>query len=464
VVSVREFVAHLPPDKRELLAAPARLLPAKMRYGPVYERMAREIHKARTAPSWAKNTVDERLAETFRTARKTPYYGKGQHYDVLNRVATGDVSPREALAQLPILTRENLSAHYRDMLAAPERTVELSASSGTSGDPIFFLLDRDRGAREWAYVVDTWSSTGYQLGQWRVFFRGLDLPQDRPYFVMNSTGEIVVRIQTLGPDTVREYWELIEKRGIEYLHGYPSTLIYLARLLEDADFDTSWRYRIRGVLPVSEQYSTGQRDLLQRLFPNAKQAVFYGLSEKSAFATLDENFVYHPYPLYGHVELLHRDGQPVELGERGRIVTTTLDGRGMPLIRYDTGDSAELVGHDNVGTPLFKNILARRGREGLVKADGETFSTTPFNVHGHEFECVHRFKIRQEVPGKAVLLVQPSQKATEEDLEQFRQLMIRRTQNQVELDFELVDELPATLNGKFTLLDQRIPNAPSMWE
>ena len=32
-----------------------------------------------------------------------------------------------------------------------------------------------------------------------------------------------------------------------------------------------------------------------------------------------------------------------------------------------------------------------------------------------------------------------------------------------ELDFELVDELPATLNGKFTLLDQRIPNAPSMW-
>ena len=326
MVSIREFVAHLPPDKRELLAAPARLLPAKMRYGPVYERTAREIHKARTAPSWAKSTVDERLAETLCTARKTPYYGKGQHYDVLNRVAAGDVSPREALAQLPILRREDLSAHYRDMLAAPEKTVELSASSGTSGDPIFFLLDRDRGAREWAYVVDSWASTGYQLGQWRVFFRGLDLPQNRPYFVMNSTGEIVVRIQTLCPDTVREYWEMIAKRGIEYLHGYPSTLVYLARLLEDADFDTSWRYRIRGVLPVSEQYTPGQRDLLRRLFPNAKQAVFYGLSEKSVFASLDEDFVYHPYPLYGHVELLHRDGKPVELGERGRIVTTTLEG------------------------------------------------------------------------------------------------------------------------------------------
>ncbi|MEX3599169.1 phenylacetate--CoA ligase family protein [Kocuria carniphila] len=463
MVSIREFVAHLPPDKRELLAAPARLLPVKSRYGPIYQRTIREIEKGRTTPSWVLDTVDERLTETFRTAREAPYYTRGGHYDVLDRVTSGDVSTRDALSELPILTREDLSEHYRDMLAAPEKTVELSASSGTSGDPIFFLLDRNRGAREWAYVVDSWSSTGYQLGQWRVFFRGLDLPQHRPYFVMNSTGEIVIRIQTISPETVRECWELIEKRGIKYLHGYPSTFMYLARLLEDADFDTSWRFKIRGVMPVSEQYGPEQRDVLQRLFPNAKQAVFYGLSEKSVFAWLDDDFVYHPYPLYGHVELLNEDGTTVDVGERGRIVTTTLDGRGMPLVRYDTGDSAELIGHDEVGTPLFKNVLARRGREGLIKVDGKTFSTTPFNVHGHEFECVHRFKIRQDTPGKAVLLVQPSQKATEEDLEQFRQLMIRRTENQVELDFELVDELPATMNGKFTLLDQRIPNAPTAW-
>lgn len=463
MISIREFVAHLPPDKRELLAAPARLLPVKRRYGPIYERTKREIQKARTAPSWTEETVNARLADTFGTARKSPYYGRDARYQVLDDVTAGRLSPRDALATLPILTREELSTHYRDMLAAPEKTVELSASSGTSGDPIFFLLDRNRGAREWAYVVDSWSSTGYRLGQWRVFFRGLDLPQHRPFFVMNSTGEIVIRIQTIGPETIREYWEMIEKRGIEYLHGYPSTFMYISRLLEDADFDTSWRHRIKGVLPVSEQFGPEQRDVLRRAFPNARQAVFYGLSEKSVFAWLDDDFVYHPYPLYGHVELLNQDGSAVAVGERGRIITTTLDARGMPLVRYDTGDSAELVGHDQVGTPLFTNILARRGREGLIKADGQTFSTTPFNVHGHEFECVHRFKIRQDTPGKAVLLVQPSKKATEEELERFRQLMVRRTENQVELDFELVDELPATLNGKFTLLDQRIPNAPTVW-
>ena len=30
-------------------------------------------------------------------------------------------------------------------------------------------------------------------------------------------------------------------------------------------------------------------------------------------------------------------------------------------------------------------------------------------------------------------------------------------------DMEIVPELPATTNGKFTLLDQRIPDAPTTW-
>lgn len=462
VVSLREFVAHLPARQREVLAAPVRLLPVGLRYGPVYESTRREIVKARTTASWARTTVTARLAQTLRTASRAPYFARDERYAALHD-AGRDLPVREVLRGLPILTREEVSAHYREMLAARASSVELSASSGTSGDPIFFLLDRDRGAREWAYVVDAWAPTGYRLGQWRVFFRGLDLPGNQPYFVMASTGEIVIRIQTLDSGTVREYWDLITGRGIEYLHGYPSTLAYLARLLEGADFDTSWRHRIRGLLPVSEQYTPVQDEIFRRVFPRAKVSVFYGLSEKTALARADEDHVYHPYPLYGHVELLDASGDPVSIGQRGRVVTTSLDGRGMPLVRYETGDSAELVGHDATGTPLFRDILARRGREGLVRADGGLFSTTSFNVHGEEFECVDRFKLRQEVPGRAVLLVQPSARATAEDLKRFHRLMIRRTENQVELDLELVADLPSTVNGKFTLLDQRIPDAPSTW-
>lgn len=59
MTSLREFVAHMPVEQRELLAAPVRLVPPRLRYGPVYEATRREILKARTTPWWARMIVEE---------------------------------------------------------------------------------------------------------------------------------------------------------------------------------------------------------------------------------------------------------------------------------------------------------------------------------------------------------------------------------------------------------------------
>ena len=451
------------PGKREIIAAPARFLPPKFRYGPAYEKTEREIRKARTVPSWSQEEIDRRLKQTMSMAMDAPYYRGNESYGVLGTVVDGATSPREALAQLPILSRADVSQNYRKMLAVSEANVEVSGSSGTSGEPIIFFLDRNRGAREWAFIVDAWSGTGYQLGDWRAFFRGTDLPNHRDLFAMPSIGELRIRIQAVEVETILSLWKEISKRKIKYLHGYASALLFVARVLEEAPGDTSWRHQIRGIFPASEQFTKGQEEVLQRVFPNAEIAVFYGLSEKTACAWMDEEHTYHSYPTYGYVELVNPDGSHVSPGERGRVVSTSLDGRGQPLLRYDTGDSAELVRVDANGSVAFKEILSRRGREGLVRADGELYSTTSFLLHSEDFSCVYRFRIRQEVPGQAVLVVQPSKTATQEALDNFYQTMVRRTENQVSLDLELVADLPPTVNGKSTLLDQRIPDAPTTW-
>lgn len=461
--SVREFVGHLSPGKREIIAAPARFLPPKFRYGPAYERTEREINKARTVPSWSLQEIDKRLIETMLMAKDAPYYSRAASYNMLDKVLDGSRKPVEVLKELPILSRADVSQNYREMLAVNEAQVEVSGSSGTSGEPILFFLDRNRGAREWAFIVDAWSKTGYQLGDWRAFFRGTDLPNNRSHFAMPSIGELLIRIQSVEAETIDFFWTEITRRKIHYLHGYASALLFVARVLEESSSDTSWRHQIRGLFPASEQFTKGQEEVLRRVFPNAKIAVFYGLSEKTACAWMDDDHVYHSYPTYGYVELVNPDGSHVNPGERGRVVTTSLDGRGQPMLRYDTGDSAEFIRVDKNGSVVFREILSRRGREGLVRTDGELFPTTSFLLHSEDFSCVYRFRIRQEVPGEAVLVVQPSKTATEEAVESFYQAMVRRTQNQVKLDLELVDDLPATVNGKSTLLDQRIPDAPTTW-
>lgn len=460
--SLREKVAHLPTEQREKLATFVRAVPPSLRYGPVFQQSLRELRKARTVPSWAAAEREHRLGQLLSSAAGTDYYGSEPGYEALREA--GD-DPLERLSRLPVLTREALSKNSLRMLTVPEDRVQLTATSGTSGDPILFHLDRERGAAEWAYVYDAWHrATGYELNDWRLFLRGAaDLPGGANHYLQRATGELVLRVQALGPECIREQWGWVRDRGIRYLHGYPSALSYMARLVEEQLPDDDWRHQIRGVLAVSEEFTPGEQETFERVFPNAGISNFYGLSERTCFASMDRDGTFRSEPLYGITELLGEDGQPVEVGQRGRIVTTGLMIQGQPFLRYDTGDSAERVGTDAWGQPTFRDIRSRRGREALIRADGSLFATTSLNVHGHQFLCIRRFRFRQDVPGKATLRVEPTADAAAEELEDFYQVMRWRTEGQVELDFELVENLEIPPNGKDRLVDQHIEGATATW-
>ncbi|WP_119932934.1 MULTISPECIES: AMP-binding protein [Kocuria] len=466
MISVRERIAHLPAEQREKFAVLVRAIPVRLRYGPAYRRTRRDILKAHSVPFWGQEERRRQLIKLLSVAASTEYYGEHFDYVALKSFDPQVDDPFTVLAQLPVLTRAALSANTELMIAPASRsTVELVASSGTSGSPILFHLDKARGAGEWAYVQNAWEQdTGYQLDDWRLFLRGaVEFDESKDHLVQATTGEVVLRIQALSPEKIREHWKLVTDRSIRYIHGYPASIDYMARLLETHLPDDDWRYQVKGILAVSEEYTPAQAETFRRVFPNAKVSNFYGLSERTVFAPMDREWVFHPEPLYGITEILKADGSPAQVGERGRIVTTGLRLMGHPFLRYDTGDSAEVVGFNTWGEPTFKDIKARRGREGLVRADGTLFPTTPLNVHGHQFLCVNRFRFRQDEPGKVALMVEPSARATSEDLKDFYTTMVSRTKDQVELSFEVVDRLQVPPGGKARLVDQNIDGVVSTW-
>lgn len=466
-MSVREKIAHLPAEQREKFAALARMVPPALRYGPVYRKTHRDILKAQTVPFWGQQERRSRLTQLLKIAGETEYYAQEPGYKALRTfLKSGDADPFVTLSQLPVLTRDALSSNTERMISpAYTNKVELVASSGTSGSPILFHLDKARGAGEWAYVQKTWAqATGYQLDDWRLFLRGaVEFDESKDHLVQATTGEVVLRIQALSPERIQDHWRLVTERNIRYIHGYPASIDYMARLLEEHLPRDQWRHQIKGILAVSEEYTPTQAETFRRVFPNAVVSNFYGLSERTVFAGMDDQGVFHPEPLYGITEIIKQDGSPAQVGERGRIVTTGLRLMGQPFLRYDTGDSAEVVGFNYWGDPTFTQIKARRGREGLVRADGTLFPTTPLNVHGHQFLCVNRFRFRQDEPGKVALMVEPSARATTEELEEFYTTMISRTKGQVDLDLELVDRLTVPPNGKSRLVDQNIPGVVSTW-
>lgn len=460
-MSLRETIAHLPPEQRERVAGIARHIPAGIRFGPVFRQTQRDIRKAWAVPSWGREERDRRLQCLLDAAAGTGYYGSAPGYEALHDT---QLSPRQRLERLPVLTRQEVTANHSRMLTVPEQQLDRVSTSGTSGEPIVFWLDRSRGASEWAYVLSAWGRrAGYQADDWRLRLRGAELPGGADWFVQGSTGEVVLRVQALGPEGIREHWRLASQRGIQYLHGLPSAIAYLARLVETELPDDEWRHMIRGVLVVSEELTEAQAEILRRVFPQAGVANFYGLSERTAFAVMDDEGQFHPEPLYGVVELLDERGQAVEIGARGRIITTGLRLAGQPFLRYDTGDSALRTGTDCWGQPIFREIRSRRRREGLVCDDGSFLPAAIFGMHTMEVLAARKFRFRQHEQGRATFLVEPASGATDAQIQDLHRAMAAVIGDRIDLELEVVERLEVPANGKESLVDQRIPGAPTTW-
>ena len=460
-MSLRETIAHLPPEQRERIAGLARCVPAGIRFGPVFRQTQRDIRKAWTVPSWGREERDRRLRSLLEAAAGTEYYGSAPGYEALHDT---QLSPRQRLGRLPVLTRQEVTENHGGMLTVPEQQLERVATSGTSGEPIVFWLDRSRGASEWAYVLSAWERrTGYQPDDWRLRLRGAELPGGADWFVQGSTGEVVLRVQALRPELVREHWQLASQRGIQYLHGLPSAIAYLARLVETELPEDEWRHRIRGILAVSEELTEAQLEVLHRVFPQARVADFYGLSERTAFAVMDDDGDFHPEPLYGVVELVDEQDRAVEVGARGRIITTGLRLTGQPFLRYDTGDSALRTGTDPWGQPIFREIRSRRRREGLIRNDGSFLPAALLGMHTMEVLAVRKFGFRQHEQGRATFLVEPVTGASDAQIQELYRAMAAVVGGRIDLELEVVDRLEVPVNGKERLVDQRIPGAATTW-
>jgi phenylacetate-CoA ligase len=255
-----------------------------------------------------------------------------------------------------------------------------------------------------------------------------------------------------------QYWSLIKTQKMQFIHGYPSAITSLAQAaLKDND---DFRLAVRGIFPVSEGTLQPQQELLAAAFPNATFLPMYGLSERVAMARYDPSAgTYHFYPLYGLVEILDSEDQPVSPGERGRIIATGLRLAGMPLLRYDTGDTAELVTMSTVG-PVVRAIRGRRAQEQLITKTGGTVSIAALNLHSVIYEKIFSFRIRQIEPGEADLLIVPTQGANDEDLRDFAAELERNCHMQIKFRVLTVSSLPPTPNSKVRLVEQLIPSEP----
>ena len=171
--------------------------------------------------------------------------------------------------------------------------------------------------------------------------------------------------------------------------------------------------------------------------------------------------VYQFEPLYGVTELVDDEGRPIrDPGGQGRIVGTGLISRGMPMLRYDTGDRAVLVrppSHDNAYRLRVRGITSRWNHEYLVTKQGSLVSIAALNIHSRAYADVQEFQFFQDTEGLAILRVVPRAGVSVEALTRLASDFQGKVGSGLRIDLETVEGIATNARGKRAFIDQRLP-------
>lgn len=171
------------------------------------------------------------------------------------------------------------------------------------------------------------------------------------------TGPLIYASASLPGERLLDW--LAEKRPA-YLQSYSETLEQLA-LAADGQWPAP---SLRGLHAIAQQVTPAMRHRIETTTGVAVQQV-YGLNEIGMVAVRCAAGRYHVHAEHCLVELVDGAGQPARAGTIGHVLVTGLNNPAMPLLRYDTGDLAQVVdGPCPCGRtlPSFGEIEGRYGR------------------------------------------------------------------------------------------------------
>jgi len=357
----------------DLVKKPLHLLPIEYRFGG--ESFINTYNFLKESERWGKEKLRRYQAKQLQhllehAVKHVPFY---------SGVKLTSSDPFKNLKKFPIIEKERIQHDISRFMATnvSKKNTYYVTTGGTTGKPLEFYLDNETYGKEWAFVTTAWRRVGFKLGDKVVSFRGVIFRkadkgiywQDNPIFNMLELSPF-----HMSQENLPIYVEKIRKHRPKYLHGYPSAITILARYVEDKveDFPP-----IKAVLAVSENIYSWQRELIERVF-NTRLFSFYGQSEKVIMAPECEYDIrYHAFPEYGITEVVDKNGELVNEGERGELVGTGFLNYCMPFIRYRTGDYAILSDQDCAckrNHLLLENLQGRWLQEMIVGKDGALIS------------------------------------------------------------------------------------------
>ncbi len=311
-----------------------------------------------------------------------------------------DIRTMEDLKKLPILTKNDIRAHYEEIV--PDNVKQFryrkDQTGGTTGEPMRYLVSED----VWGYVaankIVAWRTTDYRfgdafmaLGSASIFQKKAPLARRVLDWIRN---EKAVNSMNMDDALCQQYIDMLNKKQIHYIYGYASAIYLLAKCALDNKINMS---HMRGAFTTSENLTDVYREMIEKAF-GCRVMDCYG--SRDAAVTAYEICPKEYHLGYGaYVELVDE----IEPGV-GTLLATNLLNMAFPMLRYEFGDVAEL---DN-SCPNYNGQVLHRiyGRTSdVLRLDNGHVLTSPgftilmrnFNVKAYDIQKLSGSHVRMQM-------------------------------------------------------------------
>jgi len=285
-----------------------------------------------------------RLKDTIRSAQKSFYYGKTLKEKGLNVKSLRSLND---INKFPFTTKDDLREHWPyGFIAVPkEELVRIHSSSGTTGRAtVVFHTASDIAV--WSnllarcmYMAGMRKSDVFQnMMTYGLFTGGLGF-----HYGAEKIGALVI---PAGAGNSKRQIQLMMDFATTAIHVIPSYALHLSIVFTELKVDPRKDTKVKIAFLGAEPHTEKMRKKIEEIY-GYKAFNSYGLSEMNGPGVAFEC----PYQEGMHiwedsflVEIIDPNTlEPVTDGGEGELVMTTLQRKGMPLIRYRTKDLTRII-------------------------------------------------------------------------------------------------------------------------
>ena len=291
-----------------------------------------------------KRFQEDRLVDALEYLKEmSPFYRR--MFDA-HGIDVGKIKTLEALRDVPFTDKADLQRWNYDFLCVEkDRIVDYITTSGTMGEPVMFACSEHDLQRLAYNEKKSFACAGLGKGNVVQLMVTLDkrFMAGLAYFLgLRALGAGVVRV---GNGIPALQWDTIERVKPDTIMCVPSFILKLIRYAEENGIDYR-RSSVRRIIGIGEGLRDQNFDLnilgsqIKEKWDVDLFATYSSTEMSTTFSECEYGCGGHQHPELIIVEVVDEHDNPVEPGEVGEVVVTTLGVEAMPLLRFRTGDMA----------------------------------------------------------------------------------------------------------------------------